>query len=337
MQFHKDYRCDGSEKFAVTVADYFEPNTQKKYLHFFQNHENRFHYIDIGSLTKNSAPIFETIDLNLNFKIPSFHKSIVTPNGDIYVVGGCDADDQSKKLPTTYQYDWNKNTLVMRAKMNCGRSSFGICYMNKSIWVVGGLTDNSIYTRTCEKFDLQTGKWSQIADLNHEILSPCVTGFNNKYLFKFGGCGPDDKLEPIVEKYDPARNVWNVLHVKIEIPNNIKPSYFKILSTSACAQINQNDIYVFGGYLEDNTSSNETFIFRVNEEGTDYSNYNYTITSIGSKTLRYPEAFWNNSPIVFDKKLFALQNVQTSEREDVCLDDKRRLIAFDSYDWLTIA
>jgi len=29
-----------------------------------------------------------TIDLKINFKIPSFHKSIATPNGELYLTGG---------------------------------------------------------------------------------------------------------------------------------------------------------------------------------------------------------------------------------------------------------
>lgn len=335
LQFHKDYKNDPSEKFPVTVADYFEANCPKKFLHFFQSHENRFHYIDLTRISPNTKPQFESVDLNINFNIPAFHKSIVIPNGDIYVVGGCDGEDPNKKMNTTFLYDWGKQSLIPKAKMSVGRSSFGICYMNRYIWVVGGLTNNSTYTRTCEKYDTLTNKWTQIADINHEILAPCVTSFNNKYLFKFGGCGVDDRLEPIVEKYDPSRNVWTVLNVKIDIPASIKPGYFKILSTSACVQINGTDIYVFGGYLEDNTSSNQTFIFRVQEES-EYS-ASYQITKIGVKTLTHPEAFWNNTPIVFNKHIYALQNVQTLEREDGCLDDKRRLITFDSCDWLTIA
>ena len=209
--------------------------------------------------------------------------------------------------------------------------------MNKCIYVAGGLTNNSTFTRKCERYDTQANKWVSIAELNYDVLAPCMASFNNKYIFKFGGYNQGSYLEPLVEKYDPAKNTWMICRVRIELPSTIRPEYFKILSTSACVQLNQKEIYVFGGYLEDNTSSNQTFIFRISNENDDNNPQNYTITKIGVKSLTHPEAFWNNVPVVFNKQVYALQNVQTIEQEDVCLDDKRRLICFDSFDWFSVA
>jgi len=337
FKFHKEYRNDQKEQFPVTLPDYFDPSCSRKYLHFFQNHENRFHYININGLNKNSRPQFENVELNIDFRIPPFHKSIAIPNGDIYLIGGSDDQDSSRKLSTTYLFNWQNNSLISRSNLSVPRSSFAICYMNKHIYVAGGLTNNSTFTRKCERYDIAANRWVSIADLNYDVLAPCMTSFNDRYIFKFGGYNEGSYLEPLVEKYDPAKNIWMICRVKIEIPNVVKPEYFKILSTSACVQINQKDIYVFGGYLEDNTSSNQTFIFRLNQEEDDNNSQNYTITKIGVKSLTHPEAFWNNNPIIFNKNVYALQNVQTLDQEDVCLDDKRRLICFDSHDWFSFA
>ena len=331
-QFHKVYHNDTSIKYPINMPDYFEPGCKRQFLHFFQNHENRFHYIDLEQLISSSRASFNTLELRSSFTIPPFHKSIAVPNGDIYLVGGSDVRNSSKKLSSTYVLDLDQADLIPKAQMNVPRSSFAICYMNKFIYAIGGLTNNSNFTPTCERYDIVANKWSLIADLNHDVLAPCVTPYNNKYLFKFGGNSPENKLETFIERYDPAKNVWTPCNVRIELPEGMKPSQFKILNTSACVQINTQDIYIFGGYLEDNSSSNQTFLFKVVDEYDEQ----YVITGVGAKTLTHPEAFWNNIPVVKNKCIFALQNVQTVDQEDVCLDDKRRLIVFNSVEWKSL-
>ena len=316
----------------MSIPDYFEPNCDRQLLHFFQNHENRLHYIDLELLVNSSKASFNTVELDIPFTIPPFHKSISVPNGDIYLVGGSDLQNSSKKLDTTYLFDFENASLTPKAHMNIPRSSFAICYMNRFIYAIGGLTNNSNFTSTCERYDISANKWTSIAHLNHDVLAPCVTPFNNKYLFKFGGNSPENKLETFIERYDPLKNVWTPCNVRVELPDGMKPSQFKILNTSACVQVNQQDIYIFGGYLEDNTSSNQTFLFKVQDE----LDEQYVITGVGSKTLTHPEAFWNNTPVVKNRCIFSLQNVQTVDQEDVCLDDKRRLIVFNSVEWKSL-
>lgn len=62
----------------------FAKESKRKYLHFFQNDDNYLHILD---LNKPGAE-FQTIRLEIGFKIPYFHKSISTPNGDLYLIGG---------------------------------------------------------------------------------------------------------------------------------------------------------------------------------------------------------------------------------------------------------
>jgi len=81
---------------------------------------------------------------------------------------------------------------------------------------------------------------------------------------------------------------------------------FKLLSTSACAQINRNSIFVFGGYDEQNQSSTQTFILEVNDKEEPDPQNHYCITNINKKVLPFAEAFWNNNPIIFGQKLLAL-------------------------------
>lgn len=76
--------------------------------------------------------------MNINFKIPDFHKSIATPNGDLFLVGGNLADNgiKSQKI---YKYDFLNNSLVYCASLKYGRSSHSVCFNNKYIYVMGGI------------------------------------------------------------------------------------------------------------------------------------------------------------------------------------------------------
>jgi hypothetical protein len=337
VQYHKTYQNDIGTRFPVTIGDYYENSCSKKFIHFFQNHENRLHYVDLEKFMHSQKVGIESIELDINFRVPPFHKSIAIPNGDIYLIGGADPNNNNKKHNTTYTFDFGKRTLVPRASLNIARSSFAICYMKGYIYAVGGLTNNSAFTSTCEKYDIAMNRWLPIADLNFDVLAPCIAAFNNKYIYKFGGNSIENRLENHVEKYDPVKNKWYPLQPKIDLPYHLKSSYFKMLNTSAAIQINQYEIYIFGGYLDDNTGSNQTFIFRINNSEDDDKNpYNYTITGVAVKTLTHPEAFWNNNPIVVNRNVFALQNIQTSEQDDVCLDDRRRLLIFNGTEWKNI-
>jgi len=334
IKYHRSYYNDVNIRFPISQPDFFDAGCQTKYLHFFQNHENRVHYLDLEKLISTNIPVFQTIQLDVKFNIPPFHKSITTPKGDIFLIGGSDADNSKKKLRSTFIFDFKLNTLVPKANMIVPRSSFAICYVNGFIYVVGGLTNNSVFTNACEKYDIVNDRWLPIAYVKNDVLAPCIAAFNNKYIFKFGGSSLENKYDTFIEKYDPDIDTWNSIAFTLDRGLGISSDLFRVLTTSACVQINENEIYVFGGYLEDNTGSNQTFLLRVNQvNGDDKNPANYTIAGIGMKTLTHPEAFWNNTPLIFNKNVVALQNVSTPEQEDICLDDRRRVVVFNGIEW----
>lgn len=82
--------------------------------------------------------------LNIDFRLPSFHKSLATPNGNLYLTGGSiDTETAAKgKSKYIYQFDFNNNTLIPLATMFNPRSSHGICYMNNYIYMIGGFEKN---------------------------------------------------------------------------------------------------------------------------------------------------------------------------------------------------
>ena len=81
--------------------------------------------------------------LNIGFKIPHFHKSIITPLGNIYLSGGSHQDNLHSKLKKFYVVDYNTKTLVRKDDMIVPRSSHCLCYMLGYIYAIGGITDKS--------------------------------------------------------------------------------------------------------------------------------------------------------------------------------------------------
>lgn len=71
---------------------------------------------------------FKVIDLNINFTIPNFHKSLITPIGEIFITGGSNNDYPSQKSNLTYVLNFKTNSLLPVAQMLNGRSSHTMCY-----------------------------------------------------------------------------------------------------------------------------------------------------------------------------------------------------------------
>jgi hypothetical protein len=98
----------GDDIFAVTMQDYFEAKAPR-FLHFFKNDDTVLFILDLNTVSKSAR--FKQIRMNQSFTVPQFHRSIVTPRGEIYISGGTDSRDQSKSN-VIYTYDPNKQLLL---------------------------------------------------------------------------------------------------------------------------------------------------------------------------------------------------------------------------------
>ncbi|EGR32498.1 kelch motif family protein, putative [Ichthyophthirius multifiliis] len=218
------------------------------------------------------------------------------------------------------KYSFEEEKMLFLEKMNIGRSSHSMVFLNDFIYVIGGFDENNQMTKQCEKFSLKNFKWDLAPSLNFGCASSAVCAFQNKFLFKFGGIGEDLQLSPYIECFDQERNSWVLLDPKIEkVPLN----EFALLSSSSCVQINSNDILIFGGYFEDNTASNICFVFQVSDN---------VICFDGVQQLPIAEGFWNNNPVVCDGKVYAVQNV-AAENSNNCIENERKVLTFFNGNW----
>jgi hypothetical protein len=82
---------------------------------------------------------------------------------------------------------------------------------------------------------------------------------------------------------------------------------------------------IMGGYDESNEGQKQTYILKVDSPD------KCTIKDINTYPLPFAEGFWNNTPIIQSKLVFALQNVSMGQEE--CIEDLRRILVFDGSYW----
>lgn len=333
---------DGSQNFQIKNMDFFNKSTSAKFLHFFQQKSKYLHIYNLEELKNNFFKEY-SLELKIDFKIPRWHRSISTPNGSIYLIGGVmtfgSAQETTSKL--TYIYDYEGNTLTPLNPMKIARSGHGVAYMNDRIYCVGGYTDKNVSSVRCERYHIQKDEWEEIADLNYEVSNACICSFSNRFLYKFGGKFGDKELNNYIERYCPTENLWEIVHVKSEV----KLSDFNLLSSSAGCQINKSQIFIFGGTFEDySQKSSQSFLFEVcsdlnksgilNKSGvfshkTDDDSEIHIIKAINERPLPFAEGFWNNNPVIFDSELYCLQNIPNKNNPNIVFNDRRRLLKFD--------
>ena len=114
--------------YKINMPNYFQPQAQKL-LHFF--YETSIFFLDLEQL--HTRRTFNQTNLKISFIIPSFHKSIIIPNGDIYLIGGTffvsDQEKSSSKSNAVYFFNKEGLTLDIAGKMNDARSSHSICFL----------------------------------------------------------------------------------------------------------------------------------------------------------------------------------------------------------------
>ena len=85
---------------------------------------------------------------------------------------------------------------------------------------------------------------------------------------------------------------------------------------------------IFGGYDEYNKGRDQNFLLEIQDQN------NFTIKEINTKKLPYSEGFWNNQAIIFNRKVYAIQNYEIQDQNNECYENKRRVLVFNSNKWL---
>ena len=95
-------------------------------------------------------------------------------------------------------------------------------------------------------FDASTLKVSRLPDTAYATTNACLTPINGRSLVRIGGQLSDQTNCHFIELFDCDRNHWST------IDPTVAPiqGEFSLLSNSASIQLNEHQIFVFGGYNE---------------------------------------------------------------------------------------
>jgi N-acetylneuraminic acid mutarotase len=257
--------------------------------------------------------------------IPIRHRSIITPAGRIFLTGGSEGD---KELNSAYEYDPRKNdTFRVLKKMNTARKSHGICYLHECIYVIGGFSNFTILD-SCEKYDINSDKWTKIDHCLFRCTSPSITTFHNRYIFKIGGLEDENGVCAKIESYDVEVNAWKAYPLK-DISTGLD---YEILWLSASCQINNNEILVMGGVDESQHSRDSCYVIEISPSKGDKSDLNLELIPLNDLKMPYQAGFWNGQCIFENNKLWVLQNVLGADLK-VAREDARNILEFDGSKW----
>ena len=223
----------------------------KKIYNIKPNTQNIF-YFDIKTRKIEERKVnFE----QLSFEYFEQNQSILNYKNNFYLSGG-------NNLKIFYKYDQNINVFIKLKEMLTVHSCHGILGMGNYIYVISGSLSNKV-----EKYDINNNTWENMTELNESRIWPSCFGFNNKYIFVFGGLKEHSKENLIkIEKIDLSYldNKWEKINLNYE--NEIKLRYnFGIIN------LMNNSFLIIGGkeYDENNSEINNSLRIMINNKKID--------------------------------------------------------------------
>ena len=258
-----------------------------KFLHWFEWEKRDLHLFDVTRYTH------KIIKLVIPFKIHPFSRSIITPNGYIYLLGGEDKIEGAKK--ETYSFniataDTDK-TLYNKPPMPHKKYDFTLCYLDGFIYVICGKNVDNEIVASCERYELATETWTSCNSVNvRRYAASAATIKERKKIYLFGGRGEaQNAMINEIEEYCTEMNIWRILD--INWPNNWKP-----VEVCATIQLKKNEIIIFGGSDVNVEDSRDTYVFKAKE-----------CQLVKVDDLRKPHVFVS-APFIYGNYVFAVGN-----------------------------
>ena len=240
---------------------------------------------------------FRSQGLQKGFKIPYYCRSLLLPDGRIFMSGG--------RLYTdgiSIHQAWILNTLTFEPKpiqnMIYGRSNHSLVHLNNYIYALGGCDQLNEFTDTCERYCMITKKWQEIQKALCVIDSACAVPIKHQNsIYVFGGREAYGVCISMIQRYDILRNRWVMLTTRLPEPRyllgaiQIQPAGDKIL--------------IFGGMDEQRNPGLESYIF-------DYETHEIGSTSdcVSSLSSVNSSVVYKGSVISGEFKAFNLRSYQ---------------------------
>lgn len=93
--------------------------------------------------------------------MPIWYSSIITPDGEFYLIGGGNPEYDNydcPKVDTIFKYNEKENDMEIVARLSSPRDVMGACYNNGYIYICCGRNDKIEYIKSTERLDVTTHK-----------------------------------------------------------------------------------------------------------------------------------------------------------------------------------
>lgn len=294
----------------IQVSDYYN-NEAEKPLHFFQKSKRILYVADLQNKDLNFKKY------NLKNEVPGFFKSISTPDGSIYLIGGQMAENFHNKLNEIYRFFEKDIEMKQVGALNIARSCHSLCVVKEFIYIIGGYSKTNLCSQV-ERFNISSKKCELLPEqLKQPSAYSSVCSFPYA-IFKFGGLGANEKLLQTIEKFDLVKENWQIINW---MPERTKD--FKLLLNSACIQINNAEILLVGGHDVEDKGSNQCFLFKYDKNHPDLG----TVKEMDKNfLLQKNNGFCHNEGVVEGEKVYFLQNKGNNSMKIVNEDEKLVLV-----------
>jgi len=309
------------DELEVRLQDYFKAGVTPS-LHYFQPGTTTLQILTVPEANQIDQTLkTKRVELDTNVLIPDYHGTVTTPEGRIFIFGGIDsANNISRKV---LEYDPKTNTLHRRSDMLNERYGFAVTYAKGRIYVFGGYGRQGAVIGNNEFYDIKTNTWSALPNSSVATAQSSVVNFRNIYFYKFGGYLQDKSLYGAIERFSLIDNSWTtvVAHTESKVP---------IYPLCATAQINANEVLIFGGVDEKGRGTRKCFLFTIDQwRSGNTVNFNERITPLEDADLPTADGFWDQQTIAQGDRIYALQNVSDIRGEVV----GRRVLEYKNRTW----
>jgi hypothetical protein len=243
--------------FMVGTQSYNSANRGvPKMLHWFEWEKRELHLFDVIQYC------YKSIKLIIPFKIPPFSRSIIIPEGKIFLIGGEDPETGAKKEVYSFNFATIETDHSLQAKcsMPFKKYDFTLCYHKGFIYVICGKDSDSQVIDSCEKYDVNRNQWSLIAPINkRRYASSAVIAKEVDKIYLFGGRSDHhNMMMDDIEEYEINKNIWKI--IKLKSPHEWTP--VEVCST---IQIGPGRILIFGGSDASIEDSKHSYVFNTDD------------------------------------------------------------------------
>lgn len=209
-----------------------------KILHWFEWEKRDLHLYDVVTYSHR------VVKLAIYFKIPSFSRSIITPEGKIFLLGGEDNENGPRRDVFCCSLSQLPGDVTLHPKtpMPSKRYDFALCHHAGFLYVIAGKDGAGHVTNKVERYSIERDTWTVLAPISKKRYAACaaVLAESDKICLFGGRLDTSSQMAEDVEEYDIRTNVWR----SIKLPFN---TAFEPVEVCAAVQIKPGQILLFGG------------------------------------------------------------------------------------------